>query len=669
VLKLNQIRIRLRLYSGFGALIVITLLLAGFGSWQLTKIGGQSDHLVGVSENAARNLKVSVLTQKMRRLTLRFKTFGDDSAIKDFNTAQSEARELLETVAKVTTSEDRRRLYDDVSGKIVNLQQDFDKLVQLGATIKADRAKLFGTGDQMAAATAQLVEAARSGGDPELIARASDIETSVLLVRIANWRFLATSDAKGPATFKANVETSSVAIAALEKTAAASAVTTLIAPVKAAIKDYAASFDGLSAAMLQSDELYGTTVQAINIKIDEQQEAARKSLVADLATTKVTTAEMIASTMLTQGIMAGVGLLIGLMLAYFIGRSIIAPVTSMTAAMGKLADGQTATEIPAQDARDEIGEMAKAVQVFKDNMIKAAQLAVEQEAEHAVKAQRATRLEGLVRSFEAKVGSLVSMLSSGATELQVTAQSMSSTATETNQQATTVAAAAEEASVGVATVAAAAEELTASIGEISRQVSQSAKITGQAVTNAQRTNVIVQALAEGAEKIGHVVGLITNIASQTNLLALNATIEAARAGDAGKGFAVVASEVKSLANQTAKATEEIGAQIVQIQSATKEAVDAIRGITGPIEEVSAIAISIAAAVEEQGAATAEIARNVQQTAQSAQDVTTNIGSVNQAATATGAAASQVLSAAGDLSRQAEQLTNDVGRFIAEIQAA
>jgi methyl-accepting chemotaxis protein len=671
VLKLNQFRIRSRLYSGFGALIVITLLLAGFGGWQLSKIGGQSDHLVAVSENAARNLEVSVLTQKMRRLNLRFKTLGDDSAIKDFNTAQTEAGELLATAAKVTTSEDRRHLYNDVSGKIANLKQDFDKLVQVGATIKADRAKLFSTGDQMAAAIAQLVEAARSGGDPELIARASDVETSVLLVRIANWRFLATSDAKGQATFKANVEKSGVAIAALETTATATAgtVTMLIAPVKTAIRDYAASFDGLSTAMQQSDDLYGTTIQATNIKIDEQQETARKSLAADLATTKATTGEMIASTMLGQEIMAGFGLLIGLMLAYFIGRSIIAPVTGMTAAMGKLADGQTATEIPARDARDEIGEMAKAVQVFKDNMIKAAQLAAEQQAERSVKEQRTIRMDALVRGFEAKVGNLVSMLSSGATELQATAQSMSSTATETNQQATTVAAAAEEASVGVATVAAAAEELTASIGEISRQVSQSAKITGQAVANAQRTNVIVQALAEGAEKIGHVVGLITNIASQTNLLALNATIEAARAGDAGKGFAVVASEVKSLANQTAKATEEIGAQIVQIQSATKEAVDAIRGITGPIEEVSAIAISIAAAVEEQGAATAEIARNVQQTAQSAQDVTTNIGSVNQAATATGAAASQVLSAAGDLSRQAEQLTTDVGRFIAEVQAA
>jgi methyl-accepting chemotaxis protein len=350
-------------------------------------------------------------------------------------------------------------------------------------------------------------------------------------------------------------------------------------------------------------------------------------------------------------------------------RGISTPITTITAAMRRLAERDVATEIFGIGRGDEIGAMAGAVQVFKDNMIEADRVAAGQQAEQAAKEQRAARIEGLTRGFEEKIGNLVGVLSSAATEMEATAQSMTTTAGQANQRATTVAAAAEEASAGAQTVASAAEELTASIGEISRQVGQSAKISGKAVDDARRTDGIVRALAEGAQKIGDVVALISNIAAQTNLLALNATIEAARAGDAGKGFAVVASEVKSLANQTGKATEEIGLQIGQIQAATREAVAAIQGITSTIDEVGAIATTIASAVEQQGAATAEIARNVQQTAQAADDVTKNITGVSQAANDTGVAAGEVLSAAGSLSKQAEQLSAEVKAFVTGVRAA
>jgi methyl-accepting chemotaxis protein len=281
----------------------------------------------------------------------------------------------------------------------------------------------------------------------------------------------------------------------------------------------------------------------------------------------------------------------------------------------------------------------------------------------------AQSLDRMAVDFQTRVGQLVAVLGDSSKALENTAQSMAATADVTTSQAATVANAAEEASVSVQTVAASADELTSSIGEISRQVTQSAQITGKAVQEARRTDTIVRALSEGADKIGQVIDLITNIAGQTNLLALNATIEAARAGEAGRGFAVVASEVKSLAQQTAQATEEIGAQIAQVQGATKDAVEAIRGITGTIEEVSAIASTIAAAVEQQGAATAEIARNVQQVSVSTQDVTSNITGVSQAAQEASVAVSHVLGNANDVSHQAARLNEEVSKFVASIRSA
>jgi methyl-accepting chemotaxis protein len=350
-------------------------------------------------------------------------------------------------------------------------------------------------------------------------------------------------------------------------------------------------------------------------------------------------------------------------------RGIATPLRALTEAMRRLAAGEMLVDIPGTERRDEIGAMAAATQVFRDQMIEADRLASAEAAGRDAKAARAERLEGLVRGFEAQVGGVVAVLASASTELEATAGGMTSAAGATNDQAGAVAVAAERASAGVQTVAAAAEELTASIGEIGRQISLSASMTGKAVADTRRTNGIVQALANASQRIGEVVSLISSIASQTNLLALNATIEAARAGDAGRGFAVVASEVKSLAQQTAKATEDIGAQIGQVQSATAEAVSAIGGVASTIEELGKIATTIAAAVEEQGAATAEIARNVQDTAQAAQEVTRNISGVSVAVQSNGAAAGRVLGSAGALSRHAEQLSGHVSTFIAGVRAA
>ncbi len=391
---------------------------------------------------------------------------------------------------------------------------------------------------------------------------------------------------------------------------------------------------------------------------------------AEIAETRVTQQEENAKAVRTLIGSAVIGILLGLAALFWIGRKqISAPIARVTKTMEAVAGGHLEVTVEGTGRRDEVGTLARTLDVFKGKLIEARRMSEAQAQEAEAKARRATELDRLVASFQEKVGSMTGMLSSAATELEATARSMSSTADGTNSHAGAVAAAAEQASAGASTVAAAAEQLSTSIAEINRQVSQSAQVSRKAAEDARRTDVVVQTLSDGAQKIGQVVQLISSIAGQTNLLALNATIEAARAGDAGKGFAVVASEVKSLAGQTAKATEEIGAQISQIQSMTQEAVDAIRGISGVIEEVSTIAAAIASAVEEQGSATAEIARNVQQTAAGAQEVTRVIGQVSQSATETGQSANEVLGAARDLSRQTEEMTAEIGRFIHAVRAA
>jgi methyl-accepting chemotaxis protein len=352
-----------------------------------------------------------------------------------------------------------------------------------------------------------------------------------------------------------------------------------------------------------------------------------------------------------------------------VARMIARPIAGMTETMTALSTGDTSVAVPETERKDEIGRMAKAVLVFKENMIRADALGAEQAREREAKETRARRLEASALHFDQSVSGVVGAVSAATTKLQASAQSMSATATQTNRQAAAVASASEEATTSVHGVASAAEQLSASVSEIGRQVDQSSEIARQAVADVERTNATIQDLAETAQRIGDVVKLISDIAGQTNLLALNATIEAARAGEAGKGFAVVASEVKSLASQTAKATEEIAAQVAAIQGSTKDSVAAIAGIGDTIRRVSEIATTIASAVEEQGASTQEIARNVQQAAAGTQDVSANIADVTKAANQTGEAAEEVLSAAREMAQQTEALRGEVERFLADVKAA
>jgi methyl-accepting chemotaxis protein len=370
-------------------------------------------------------------------------------------------------------------------------------------------------------------------------------------------------------------------------------------------------------------------------------------------------------------ILAAGGFLLGCVWAFFLGKGISRPMIAMCNAMRELAAGNFEVVLPGLGRKDELGEMASAVEEFKVQAIARAERdAATQEAQN--KAASAARRAELIRfadEFETAVGAIVSNVSSSAVQLESAAGKLTRTAETTQSLSNQVAGASEEASSNMQSVASATEELSASVDEIGRRVKESSQIAEAAVRQAEQTDGRIGKLSRAAQEIGDVVKLITAIAEQTNLLALNATIEAARAGDAGRGFAVVASEVKSLASQTAKATDEISSHISGMQGATQESVAAIKEIGGTIGRISDIAATIASAVEQQSAATQEIARSVQNVAQGTQEAATNVMHVNRGATETGSASEEVLNSARTLSSESTRLREELDRFMANIRAA
>jgi methyl-accepting chemotaxis protein len=667
---MSNIPITKKLGLGFGSVLILLILIAGLGIYSLNI---SKSYFTDYRQLSRENDTLGDISYQVLMARMGVKDFiisGSQDNIEKVRDRVQRAQQDKEKYGQITENEEFARTFEGVEERMVQYSSIFETVTKLQAQRDALITDTFNpTGTDIRKIISEIAASAYRDQDVTAAYHAGLVQEKLLLARVYGQRFLL--DNRPTLKDRAMLELAEMS------TNIETLLTHLQNPTRRALafeasektKLYSATFENIAAIIYERNDLMQNNLDVIGPEMVEITHGIDDLITAQQDTLGPQAAALLEKMQIVTIILAILSVIAGTTAAIILAGMISKPIKSMTQAMRKLADGNIKVTIPGIGRGDEIGAMAGAVQIFKDNAIERERLEAEQEADQQAKEVRQKRIEELVADFDTQVSSSINVMSSAATELDSTAQLMSSAANDSNRLATEVASASEEASTNVQSVASAATELEASITEINQQINKSREIAQKASGEAHGSKTTIEGLVKQADSISKVIELINDIAEQTNLLALNATIEAARAGDAGKGFAVVASEVKELASQTAKATEEISAQIQSMQTATGEAAEGIVSVSSIIEQMNEIASAIAAAMEEQSSSTREIARNVQQAAAGTSQVTQNIDGVSRSASETGSASSEVLSAAQELSRNSESIRTNVENFLAGIRAA
>jgi methyl-accepting chemotaxis protein len=668
-IKLPTLRFRAKIMVGFAVVLAIAAASMAFAFMGFEQVSnGVAAYRKSVTEaDLARNIDRELISY--RALARYYVVTGKEEDGKAAQAAEGELKAAIDQSMRNTTNPARLE-------KVTKLEREFRAFTKIFADIlKTKEESEFVTRNSLTRSEMSMeyklsdLGSEASEADLQAVAfQTKTISTQYQSIKVFSNNFVVSGDMSAATSALSRVSFLDNALKNMP--AGNDKITAILKEVDGLLKTYREALTKLVANKTKVDELI-TEMNDSAEDITKLGSAMKADMVSDQARLESESHETIADTERLILLLAVGGFVLGAVLALMLGRGISRPMTAMCKAMRELASGNFDVVLPGLGRRDELGEMASAVEEFKVQAVaKAERDAAQQEAQN--KASAAARRQELIRfadEFEATVGSIVANVSSSATQLEAAAGTLTRTAETTQSLSSQVAETSGQASSDMQSVAAATEELSASVNEIGRRVRESNDIAVAAVRQAEQTDNRIGKLSRAAQEIGDVVKLITAIAEQTNLLALNATIEAARAGDAGRGFAVVASEVKSLASQTAKATDEISNHISGMQGATQESVTAIKEIGGTIGKISEIASTIASAVEEQGSATQEIARSVQNVAKGTQTASENVMEVNRGATETGSASEEVLHSARTLSNESTRLREELDRFMANIRAA
>jgi methyl-accepting chemotaxis protein len=655
--------LRSKILGGFAVVALAVGAAATYGALRIGELADEVPQLGAMSRDA---LLVSEINADMAKANLNMREYLASHRGEDLDEARryvAEVRAGVETGLKQIADPARR---DGVSG-IRQKIDAFESGVARLQTLQNDRhalvnGDLMGSGTAMRVALSEMNDRLSVAGNFNLANNVARLQESVLLARIYKHRFLLSNAENDLARTQSELAEVNMGIEGLRPSLTSAGQSAGVAAFEAALKTYAASVSRIRDIISERNKVRTAILDELGTSVGASAAGIKQSAVASFEQRAAQAEAGATASQWRVKIAVGVGLLLALVLGGLLARSITRPVIAITGQMKDLAAGETDMDIEGKGRADEIGRMAEAVEVFRQNAIERKRL----EAEAAIKAEedaaRTRNMETAIAGFQTAVDRVLASVDQNTKRMDMTAGDLGSIAERAKSEAAAAAGASEETSTTIQTVAAAAEELAASVNEISRQVQGATHVVRSATATTDRSVAEIEGLAQAAQRIGDVVGMIQGIAAQTNLLALNATIEAARAGESGRGFAVVASEVKTLAGQTAKATEEIAQQISGIQNSTRSAVDAIRQITAGMREIDQVTTAIAAAVEEQGVATREISQNVAMAAQGTEILASNVGSVATSIDQTNRSSVTVRGASGELAAGAGQLAEEIRNF-------